>query len=87
MATKPLAANSSPGLKRFVRYDYTKWIRLDRTSILQRPIPQDHTPRGKALRRFEIRENLRNSRQKRGFIGEVRQARSRKPQKGMFRYP
>ena len=28
IATKPLAANSSPGLQRYVRYDCTRWGRI-----------------------------------------------------------
>ena len=56
MATKPLAANSSPGLTRCVSYNHTACIRLDRTSIWQDLIGRHHMPNRNPLRRFKIRE-------------------------------
>lgn len=52
MATKPLAAKSSPGLEKDVRCDHAGWNRLDRTSILQEPIPKYRIPRMNPLGRL-----------------------------------
>lgn len=56
MATKPLAASSSPGLTGYVSYNPTACIRLDRTSIWQDLIARHRMPNRNPLRRFKIRD-------------------------------
>lgn len=56
MATKPLAANSSPGLTGYVSYNPEAGIRLGRTSIWQDLIARHHMPNRNPLRRFKIRD-------------------------------
>ena len=44
IATKPLAASSSPGLMRYVRQEFIKRGTSDGTSIWQEPIPRHRIP-------------------------------------------
>lgn len=56
MATKPLAASSSPGLRGYVSYNPTACIRLGRTSIWQDLIARHRMPNRNPFRRFKIRD-------------------------------